>query len=564
MNPFKKEIAALLADVLETPEEAVQALLEFPPDPAMGDIALPCFRFSKERRQPPARIAQELAEQLSPQGSIAAIKSTGPYLNFFLDKNALAQTVIAEILGNDAYGSSDEGSGRTIVIDFSSPNIAKPFGIGHLRSTVIGNAIRNLYEKLGYKVVAVNHLGDWGTQFGKLIVAYRKWGDEEKLAVAPIDHLFELYVKFHKEAQDNQKLSDDARQAFRMLEEGDEAVTELWKQFRALSLEAFDKIYGILGVRFDSYDGEAFYNDKLADFFKLIEEKKITTTSQDALIVDLKKYKMSPCLLRKKDEATLYATRDLAAAIYRKKTYDFSKCVYVVGSPQKLHFRQLFKVLELMGFAWHKDMVHVDFGQIRFRDEKMSTREGNVILLEEVLEKACSLVERIIKEKNPALEDRADVARIVGVGAVVFADLSSKRVRDCIFDWDEILSFEGETGPYVQYTYVRTCGILKKFARPVPETADTALLDSESEKRLASFLTQYPDAVRRAAAGYEPSLIAQYLLELSSLFNSFYHAEKVITEDAARTAARIQLVACVRWTTRDGLAILGIQTVEEM
>jgi arginyl-tRNA synthetase len=431
------------------------------------------------------------------------------------------------------YARSTEGVGKTVVIDYSSPNIAKPFGVGHLRSTVIGNALYQIYHHLGYKVVRINHLGDWGTQFGKLIVAFKRWGDEKSLATHAIETLYDLYVRFHSEVETQPELDDEAREWFKRLEAGDPEARAIWQRFRDLSLQEFSRIYERLGISFDSLAGESFYEPYLEPTIERIRQAGLASVSDQALIVDLRPYNMPPCLLRKKDEATLYATRDLAAAMYRHETYDFWKMLYVVGADQRLHFQQVFKVLELMGFPWANDCVHVDFGLIRFNDEKMGTRRGNIIFLEDVLDRAVELAEQIVDEKNPTLPSKREVAEAVGIGAVIFTDLSTRRVKDVNFEWEKVLTFEGETGPYVQYTHARACSVLRKADQPVRADADCAPLTQDEEFDLVRLLADYPAVLRHAAEGYEPFFVTDYLLTLSERFNKYYHNYRILTDEAA-------------------------------
>ncbi|TVL98395.1 MAG: arginine--tRNA ligase [Candidatus Brocadia sp. WS118] len=565
MDYFIKNIVSLLKEKIDLPEDEIKRLLEIPPDFKMGDYAFPCYSLSKTLKKSPNAIAGELAQAIPVDKPIEAVRAVGPYINFFLDKATRAKTVLKTIFEErDGYGHADVGKGKTVVIDFSSPNIAKHLGVHHLRSALIGNAICNIYKTLGYPCVGINHLGDWGTQFGQLIVAYKKWGSENAHASYTVADLNNLYVRFHQEAEKIPGLEDEARAWFKKLEAGDTEANELWQHFKDISLKEFQKIYDMLGIHFDAFVGESFYNTMVEDTITRIKEKGLSRVSEQALIVDLEPYKMPPCLLRKKDDTTLYATRDIAAAEYRKKTYDFDRMIYVVGSEQKLHFNQFFKVLELMGHDWARRCVHVDFGLMKFKDGKMSTRKGKVILLEDLLIEAVERIGKIIEEKNPSLENKETVARDVGIGAVIFADLSTKRNKDVVFDWDEVLNFEGETGPYVQYTHARLCSILRKYWKPVTADIRFELLKEDETTILIKNLGQFPQIILKAAEFYEPSLICNYLIDVCGSLNRFYNAHRVLSDDEELTKARILLVDATRQVIKNGLNILGMQAPEQM
>ena len=564
MQRYRDEIARMLAEKLPLKKEQIAAELETPPEPQMGDLAFPCFKLAKILRKPPAAIASELAGALDGGDYFARIEAKGPYINFFCNRQKLALwTVEAVLKEKSRFGCQDEGRGETVVIDFSAPNIAKPFGVGHLRSTVIGNSLYRIYEAMGYRCVGINHLGDWGTQFGKLIVAYRMWGDEKKLAEEPVKHLYDLYVRFHREAEDKPDLEEAARAWFKILEDGDGEARLLWQKFRELSLAEFKRIYSILGVEFDSYQGESYYNDMLAGTIRQVEDAGLAKESEGALVVDLEDEGMPPCLLRKQDGATLYATRDLCAAIYRYEKYKFSKMLYVVGADQALHFKQLFAVLEKMGFPWASQCVHVPFGLIRFKESKMSTRRGTLVFLEDVLQRAIELAEQTIREKNPDLKDKETVARQVGVGAVMFGDLSNDRIKDIDFEWEKVLDFSGETAPYIQYSHARICSILRKAEDW--NGYDASLLTADEEQAVISLLARFPETVARAAETYKPSVVARYLLDLAAEFNKFYHRCPVLQapEEGIRKA-RLALIAAVRQVLVNGLLLLGIEAPEEM
>jgi arginyl-tRNA synthetase len=565
MKVFVDDIVQFLKGHVPLDEVTLAQAIEVPPSIQLGDYAFPCFPLAKTLRKAPPAIANELAAAFQPTALVKEARATGPYVNFFVDRVAYNRAGLGAILTQGAgYARSTEGVGKTVVIDYSSPNIAKPFGVGHLRSTVIGNALYQIYHHLGYKVVRINHLGDWGTQFGKLIVAFKRWGDEKSLATHAIETLYDLYVRFHSEVETQPELDDEAREWFKRLEAGDPEARAIWQRFRDLSLQEFSRIYERLGISFDSLAGESFYEPYLEPTIERIRQAGLASVSDQALIVDLRPYNMPPCLLRKKDEATLYATRDLAAAMYRHETYDFWKMLYVVGADQRLHFQQVFKVLELMGFPWADGCVHVDFGLIRFNDEKMGTRRGNIIFLEDVLDRAVELAEQIVDEKNPTLPSKREVAEAVGIGAVIFTDLSTRRVKDVNFEWEKVLTFEGETGPYVQYTHARACSVLRKADQPVRADADCAPLTQDEEFDLVRLLADYPAVLRRAAEGYEPFFVTDYLLTLSERFNKYYHNYRILTDEAAVREARLLLVKGVQLVIQSGLQLLGIRAPEEM
>jgi arginyl-tRNA synthetase len=564
-NPFLKEIAHHLKTHTGQDEGEISPLIDQPPNPEMGDYTFPCFLLKSRLHKPPNLIAQELAHASLKSELITRVKAEGGYLNFFVKHSELARWILERIHkeGNN-YGHSTIGRGKTVVIDYSSPNIAKHLAVHHLRSAVIGNALYRLYKALGYHCVGINHLGDWGTQFGQLIVAYKKWGSEEELKKDPVDALHGLYVRFHQEAKDDPTLEDQARQAFKELEAGSPEARYLWEHFKEVSLKEFNKVYRALGIKFDYYTGESFYNEMLNDTVERLKKAGLATLSEEALVVDLEKYGMPPCLLRKKDEASLYATRDICAAEYRAREFKFSRMLYVVGSEQRLHFRQFFKVLELMDYPWVKDCAHVDFGLIKFKEGKMSTRAGRVILLEEVLKEAVERVKEIIQEKNPDLPNKDEIARQVGIGAVIFADLSSRRTRDVLFDWKEVLNFDGETGPYLQYTHARLCSVMRKYGRPVETGVDFDLLKEKDEYLLVRKLEAFPRSIFSAAETCEPVVLCNYLIELASIFNRYYNHHRIISKNEGLTRARILLADCARQVLRNGLYLLGMETPEEM
>ena len=565
MESFKAEIAKKLTEKTgQSLEELVRAI-EVPPQAEFGDFAFPCHGLAKVMRKNPAQIATELASSIATGDGVKKVQAVAGYVNFWVDRVRASQEVVKKIFDEGAtYGSGKVGEGKTIAIDYSSPNIAKHFGVGHLRSTAIGHSLYRIFRKLGYQTVGINHLGDWGTQFGQLIAAFKKWGSEETLKRDPITHLFELYVRFNKEAKENPEMAEEARAWFKKLEEGGPETQKLWQHFKDLSLHEFERIYAALGISFDYYWGESFYNDKIEGVIKLLEEKKLSRLSEGALVVDLSDYNMPPLLLRKKDEATLYSTRDLAAAILRWEKFQFDRSLYVVNVAQDLHFKQLFKTLELAGFPWASRLVHVSFGWVKFGDAIMSTREGNIVFLKEVLEKGIELAEKTIREKNPDLKDLDKTARMIAVGAIMFADLSARRHKDITFRWEEVLNFEGETGPYLQYTHARLASLLRKYGKPMSRDVNFDLLATESVWPAVRQLGNFPSTVLAAAEAYEPSFIATYLLDLAKAFNTFYQAERILTDDATATDAKIVLCSCVKSVLKEGLFLLGIESPEEM
>jgi arginyl-tRNA synthetase len=565
MESFKIEIARKLAEKTGTGWETLLKDIEVPPQSDFGDFAFPCFGLAKTMRKNPLQIASELAGSIPVGNGVVRVEAKAGYVNFWVNRAWGAEEVLGRVFSaRENFGSSRAGEGKTIVIDFSSPNIAKHFGVGHLRSTAIGHSLYRVYKKLGYKAVGINHLGDWGTQFGQLIAAFKKWGSEEELKRDPVSHLFALYVRFNQEAKENPALAEEARGWFKKLEEGEAETSQLWQHFKDLSLAEFERIYAALGIHFDHFTGESFYNDKMERVIKLLAEKKLSKISEEALIVDLSAFDMPPLLLKKKDEATLYSTRDLAAAIYRWETFQFEKSLYVVGVAQSLHFKQLFKTLELAGFGWASRLAHVDFGWVKFGDAVMSTREGNIVFLKEVLEKGIELAERTIREKNPDLKDLEKTAQMIAVGAVLFADLSTRRHKDITFRWEEVLNFEGETGPYLQYTHARLSSLLRKHGRPVGEKIDFGLLSGDSVWPVIRELDRFPATVLASAEHYEPAFIATHLLDLAKAFNAFYQTERILTDDEKATAAKILLVWAVRSVLKEGLYLLGIEAPEEM
>ena len=560
------EIAALLTESTGLGVEALAGLIETPPDPEMGDYALPCFTFAKTMRKAPNLIAEELASRIQAAGRIAEVRATGPYLNFMVSRDDLARDTLEQILEQvEAYGNSDEGSGRSIVIDFSHPNIAKPFGIHHLRSTVIGGALRRIFRTLGYRVVGINHLGDWGSQFAKLIVAWKRWGEGELTEGITIHTLLDLYVRINAEIDDNPDAEEEASLWFRRLEAGDGEARRMWQVACDISWKEFERVYDRLGIEFDVVAGESTHIERMHESVQRLNDKGLVKISEGATIVDLEEWDMPPFLAYRSDEASLYATRDLAAAEHRWAEYSFDQMLYVVDVAQSLHFRQLFKVLELMGHDWSDRCSHVVFGRLRFKDGGMSTRRGKIVLMEDVLNRAVELARETIEEKNPDMADKDEVAEAVGIGAILFADLDSRRIKDVQFDWDEILNFNGETGPYVQYTHARYKSVLRKYGKDVPPVgADLGLLAETETAEVIKQLAAFPRTISRAAEGHEPSYIASYLIELCTVANRFYNAHRVVSEDEALTAARIALVYAITVVLKNGLGLLGIKAPDEM
>lgn len=542
--------------------EEVQAALEVPKHQGQGDLAFPCFILAKALRKAPQMIAQEIAEGLR-DDYVERVEVAGPYINFFFKSGKIAENVLTTIIEKgEHYGDLETGHGENICIDMSSPNIAKPMSMGHLRSTVIGNAIGNIVEKVGFHSVRINHLGDWGTQFGKLIVAYRKWGDPEVVKANPIQELNRLYVKFHQEAEKEPELDDLARAAFKKLEDGDEEEVELWKWMRSESIQEFQTIYDLLNISFDSMNGEAFYNDKMDAVIDELEEKGLLKIDNGATLVDLEKYDLIPALVKKSDGATLYMTRDLAAVFYRKKNYDFDQCLYVVGNEQSIHFKQLKAVVKEMGYDWNEDIHHIPFGLITQGGQKLSTRKGKVILLAKVLDEAIELARQQIESKNPALENKEAVAESVGVGAVVFHDLKNDRLNNFDFDLQEVVQFEGETGPYVQYANARAQSILRKGNFHI-SSEETYSLEDERAYQVVKTLDRFPAIVEKAYLDYEPSVIAKYALSLAQAFNKYYAHTRVLAEDDQQNA-RLALVYCVSCVLTESLRLLGVQAPKEM
>ena len=559
----KELIASELAKVIDSlDQDAILNLLEQPKSSDLGDIAFPAFSLAKVERKAPQAIAADIAEKID-QSAFEKVVATGPYVNFFLDKSKISDQVIKSVIEAGAdYGQQDEGHGQNITIDLSSPNIAKPFSVGHLRSTVIGDALSNIFRKMGYNTIKINHLGDWGKQFGLLMVAYKKWGSKEAVEANPIDELLKLYVRINAEIEHDPELDEEGRLWFKKLEDGDPEATELWQWFRDESLVEFNRIYKLLGVEFDSLNGEAFYNDKMDEGVQILEDKGLLKESKGASIVELDDVNLPPAMIKKSDGATLYITRDIATAIYRARTYNFVKNIYAVGQEQSNHFRQLKAVLKKMGFDWSDDMVHVDFGLVTKNRQKLSTRKGNIILLEPTLQEAISRAKAQIEEKNPELENKEEVAHAVGVGAVKFYDLKTDRRNGYDFDLEAMVSFEGETGPYVQYAYARIQSILRK-ANFTPSTDATYSLSDPESWEIIKLLQDFSRVVKRAAENYDPSLIAKYAINLAQAFNKYYAHTRILDESPERES-RLALSYSTAVVLKEALRLLGVDAPEKM
>lgn len=568
---MKEQIAELIKDKVEGLElSEIVNLIELPPKPELGDYAFPCFRLAKTMRKAPQIIAQEICDSIEKPDYLEKIVTEGAYINFFTDKTSFAKGVITNAI-EDSYGSSKEGNGKTICIDYSSPNVAKNFHVGHLRTTVIGNSLYKIYSKLGYHVERINHLGDWGTQFGKLIVAYKNWGSEEAVKEKGIEELMRIYVLFHEEAEKNPELEDEARAWFHKMETGDEEALKIWEWFIDISLEEFKRIYKLMGMDFDHFTGESFYRNMTDDVVKTLNDHNLLTDSEGAKIVDLSEYDMAPCIVVKNDGSSIYATRDLAAVMYRKKTYNFDKCLYVTGQEQKLHFSQVFKVIELLGNDWAKDgLVHIPYGLVSLGGEKLSTRGGNVIYAEDILKEAISKIREIIDEKNPDLSDaeKEEASRIVGVGAVIFNDLYNQRIKDVSFKWEHITSFEGETGPYVQYTYARCSSILRNIENYEKaldvNTIDYSVLTDPASVDLLKEISKFGAIIEDAAEKFEPSVVARYAVDLAQAFNRFYTDNRIAVDEENVRNARCAVTYITRRILKDSLDLLGIGCVERM
>ena len=555
-------LAVTLGDAGLT-DEQIAAALEVPPDTAMGDYAFPCFKLSKALHKSPMMISDALAAAISAD-YLARVESVKGYLNFFIDRATYAEKVLDAVLAEgDHYGSDDSGVGKTVVLDYSSINIAKRFHIGHLSSTMIGNALYKLHKFFGYEAVGVNHLGDWGTQFGKMLAAYKRWGDKETVEKGGVDEMTKLYVRFNTEAKENPSLDDEGRAWFKAIEDGNEEALEIFNWFKTVTLQDAERVYEVLGVKFDSYAGESFYNDKMEPIVAELREKGLLKEDQGAQIVDLEPWGMPPAIILRSDGATLYMTRDLAAMKYRRDTYNFDKCLYVVAYQQDLHFKQLFKVAELLGWDWAKGCEHVNFGMVSLSGQAIHTREGHVLYLEDVLKTAIDKARVIIDEKSPDLENKDEIARQIGVGACVFFDLYNNRIKDIDFDWDRALNFEGETGPYVMYTHARASSVLRKAGACDAAPDYSALADPEAQD-VVRLLEQFPETLKLALDRSEPSMITRYSVDLAQAYNKFYYERRILDDDMGARAARLALTKAARQTIRVALSLIGLEAPERM
>ena len=567
MLDFKDIIAEEISKVAEIEKEELKTYIEVPKDSNMGDYAFPCFKLAKVLKKAPPAIANEIYEKLEiDKDSISKVEVVGGYINFYVNNIAFIKDVLEQYnQQKEQYGNSKIGEGKNVVIDYSSPNIAKPFHIGHLRSTVIGGALYNIYKFLGYNVIGINHLGDYGTQFGKLIEGYKLWGEEYNIEEHPIDELTKIYKRINDLCENDEEVLEKCRNNFKLLENGDEYCTNLWKRFRELSLKEFQKVYDVLGSKFDSWNGEAFYSDKMGEVINILEKTGKLIGSEGAEVINLED--MAPCLIKKSNGSTTYATRDLAAILYRARTYDFDKALYVTSYEQVLHFKQVFEVAKLLGLdeKYTKGLEHVPFGMVRLKTGKMSTREGNFVKLEDLLNEAVSRALKIVEEKNPELEEKQEIAKKVGIGAVIFNDLANNRIKDEIFDWDTMLSFQGETGPYIQYIYVRTKSVLEK-AGYVPEYSNINIneLSDESSIKVIKTIANFSEILKQVVEKNEPSILARYLIDLSAEFSSFYNENKIIVEDKSKQDARLYLTYIVGSILKTGAGLLGIEMPNRM
>ena len=568
MKNFKQIIAKQISKTIDINEKELESYIEAPKDSKNGDYAFPCFRLAKELRKAPPAIANEIKEKIEAVEEIEKIEVAGGYLNFFINKTILAKEVLEEISKTEQYGKSEIGKEKNIVIDYSAPNIAKPFHIGHLRSTVIGAALYNIYKYLGYNVTGVNHLGDYGTQFGKLIEGYKMWGKDYDLSENAIDKLAEIYKRINELCNEDEKVLEACRENFRLLENGDEYCTKLWQEFKDISIKEFQKIYDLLGSKFDSWNGEAFYADKTDEVINLIKESGKLQESEGAMIVDLSdKGIETPCIICKSNGSTIYATIDLAAILYRARTYDFDKCIYVTSYEQNLHFKQIFEVAKLLGLKekYTDGLVHVPYGFVRLSTGKMSTRLGNFVKVEDLLKDAINMAEKIIEEKNPNLENKKEIAKKVGIGAVIYNDLSTSRIKDEIFDLDLMLNFQGETGPYIQYTYVRTKSVVKKAGGiPNSKEINVELIKDEYSQKIINLIYNFENILKQVIDKNEPSILARYLIELSKAFSNFYNENKIICEDKDLQNARVFITHATGMVLKNGAKLLGIEMPEKM
>ena len=568
MIDFKEIIAKKINNIVNLDETNIYNNLEIPPKQDMGDYAFPCFVLSKELKKSPQIIAEEIKDKIELDENISEIKVVGGYLNFYLNKEYFIKNVLNEVAEKkDNYGSSNIGNGKNIVIDYSSPNIAKPFHIGHLRSTVIGNSIYKIYKYLGYNCIGINHIGDWGTQFGKLIEGYKRWGNEYNIEENPIDELTKIYIRINNLCKEDESVLEDCRNNFKKLEDGDEYCVNLWKKFKELSLKEFERIYDLLDVHFDSYNGEAFYSDKMQEVVDILERKGLLVESEGAKVVDLSEQGMIPCIIEKSNGSTTYATRDLAAIMYRAREYDFNKAIYLTSYEQILHFKQIFEVAKMLDLdkKYTSNLIHAPFGMVQLKTGKMSTREGIIVKLEDLLNESITRVKAIIENKNPNLENKEEIAKQVGIGAVIFNDLYNNRIKDEVFDWDIMLNFNGETGPYMQYIYVRTKSILEKAGYiPKIEDVDFDLLNNDTAYKIIKLIYSFQDTIMQAAEKYEPYIIARYLINLAQSFSTFYNENKILGEEKKVQDTRVYLTYAVGNVLKIGASLLGIKMPDRM
>ena len=568
MIDFKEIIAKKINNIVNLDETNIYNNLEIPPKQDMGDYAFPCFVLSKELKKSPQIIAEEIKDKIELDENISEIKVVGGYLNFYLNKEYFIKNVLNEMAEkNENYGSSNIGNGKNIVIDYSSPNIAKPFHIGHLRSTVIGNSIYKIYKYLGYNCIGINHIGDWGTQFGKLIEGYKRWGNEYNIEENPIDELTKIYIRINNLCKEDESVLEDCRNNFKKLEDGDEYCVNLWKKFKELSLKEFERIYDLLDVHFDSYNGEAFYSDKMQEVVDILERKGLLVESEGAKVVDLSEQGMIPCIIEKSNGSTTYATRDLAAIMYRAREYDFNKAIYLTSYEQILHFKQIFEVAKMLDLdkKYTSNLIHAPFGMVQLKTGKMSTREGIIVKLEDLLNESITRVKAIIENKNPNLENKEEIAKQVGIGAVIFNDLYNNRIKDEVFDWDIMLNFNGETGPYMQYIYVRTKSILEKAGYiPKIKDVDFNLLNNDTAYKIIKLIYSFQDTIIQAAEKYEPYIIARYLINLAQSFSTFYNENKILGEEKKVQDTRVYLTYAVGNVLKIGASLLGIKMPDRM
>ena len=581
MVDIKEKIAEILAAELDTlmagtesslSKDDIKNMIEIPQDKANGDYAFPCFRLAKVLRKAPPLIAKDVAAGIEKEVLFEKVEQVNAYVNMFISRSEISGITLDAALSPD-YGKSDEGAGKTVIVEYSSPNIAKPFHIGHIRTTIIGDSIYRLYDELGYNVVRLNHLGDYGTQFGKMIVAYKKWGSAEELEKDPIKYLLYLYTKFHKEAETDPSLDDQAREAFVKLEAGEEEEVRLWKLFSDLSLKEFNRVYDMLGIKFDEYDGESFYSDKMQRFIDELRDKGLMHESRGANVVDLEDYGLGTALITKSDGSTLYCTRDIATAVYRKEHYDFYKNIYVVATQQNLYFKQLKMILKLLGYEWEEDCIHVPFGMVSLENGQiLSTRGGNVVFLEDVLNNAIDKTKEIIREKNPdaSPEHVDEIAKEVGIGAVKFQELSNNRIKDYTFTWDKVLNFDGETGPYVQYTHARCASVLRKAGEEVVakasqiDTLDLSYIAGDNAYELVKLIYAFPEVIRDAAYKYEPSIVTRHIIDIAQSYNRFYHDEHILVDNEDEKLAKVALTIAAKNVIKTGLGLLGIAAPDRM